>query len=121
MQKQAKILIFFIVLTSLLYGQQAVTTGDLIMALKDAADWPPVALQRPGLPSYFCSEFFKIHYDTAGEYPVYHPHEDIDPADGTPDYINRMAEFLELSRHTFIMLMEYDKPPPDEGLGGDDR
>ncbi|HHI03186.1 MAG TPA: T9SS type A sorting domain-containing protein, partial [candidate division Zixibacteria bacterium] len=70
-------------------------------------------------PCSFSTEFFKIHYDTAGDYPVYHPDEDVDPADGTPDYINRMAEYLELSHYAYITLLGYDLPPPDEGFGGD--
>ncbi|GEM_PF-1969486 len=121
MQHQAKILIIIFGLTALLYGQQNISTGDLIMALKDSTNWPPLILDRPDLPCSFSSEFFKIHYDTAGDYPVYYPDEDVDPVDGTPDYINRMAEYLELAHYKYIILLGYDMPPPDEGIGGDNR
>ena len=121
MRKQIKIITILLILTSIVYSYQPVTTGDLLMELKNSDDWPPLILLRPDLPYSFCSEYFKIHYDTAGIYQVYHPHEDNNPADGTPDYINRMAEFLELSRYTYNVQLGYDLPPPDEGSGGSDH
>jgi len=120
MPRLIKIFVFIVILTSLLFGQQSFTTGDLIIAPKDTGNWPPLVLERPDLLCTFDSDNFKIHYDTTGDYVIYHPHEDIDPADDVPDYINRIAEFLELSRYTYIELLGYDVPPPDEGFGGDD-
>jgi len=83
-------------------------------------NWPPVILERPELPLAFFSDNFKIHYTVEGDYAVYHPDEDVNPADGTPDYINRMAEYLEQSWGKYIIELNYDRPPPDNGMGGDD-
>lgn len=119
MLKLVKIFVFFFILTGLLFGQLSITTSDIDLTPIVTENWPPIALDRPDLSYIFDSEYFKIHYDTTGENAVYLPHEDDNPADGVPDYINRMAEYLELSRHTYVYLLGYDRPPPDEGAGGD--
>jgi len=121
MLRIAKIFLLITVLPVSLFGAEGITTGELIMALKNAENWPPVILVRPELTHTFDTENFRIHYDTEGENAVYHPDEDIDPVDGVPDYINRMAEFLEWSHFTYIIELDYDKTPPDTGLGGNDN
>ena len=45
--------------------------------------------------------FFRIHYDTEGPWAVYQADVDIDPMDGIPDYVNRTADYLELSYDVF--------------------
>jgi hypothetical protein len=99
----------------------AITTGELIAMDKRVSEWPPLILQRPEMQHVFDTENFRIHYDTEGENEVYHSDEDINPPDGVPDYINVMAGNLETARYIFLNEMGYDRPPPDEGFGGDDR
>jgi len=99
----------------------AITTGDLLSSMKSAEDWPPVALDRPELPDTYGSHNFLIHYTTEGENAVYYPDVDINPVDGVPDYINHMSSFLEEAYYVYIEVLEYDHPPSDDGLGGDDR
>jgi len=114
--------IFFLALASVIWVAcaSAITTGDLIISMKTASDWPPVTLERPPLPFLYGSDNFLIHYDTEGENAVFEPDVDVNPADGVPDYINRMSEFLETARFTYLTELGYDMPPPDEGNGGDD-
>lgn len=121
MLRIVKILLFVTVLPVSLFGAENFTTGELIITLKNPENWPPECLIRPELAHIFDTENFRIHYDTEGENAVYHPNEDVDPADGIPDYINRMAEFLEWSYYTYIVELDYDKTPPDTGLGGNDN
>ena len=121
MLKAFKILLFACLFLLPARAAQGLTTGDLLMAMKGASSWPPVILARPELTFSFGTEHFKIHYDITGEYGVYEAEVDEDPPDGIPDYINRMAEYLELSYWTYHEYLGYDLPPPDEGMGGDDR
>jgi len=76
-------------------------------------------LARPDKPFIYRTTNFVIHYDTAGEYPVYHPWEDVDPVDGVPDYVNRVGEFMERSWYVEIDSMGYYAPPFDGTAGGD--
>jgi hypothetical protein len=76
-------------------------------------------LDRPPKTFEFRTTHFVIHYDTTGEYPVYHPWEDVDPADGVPDYINRVGEYMERSHYVEIDSMGYYAPPWDGTAGGD--
>lgn len=76
-------------------------------------------LTRPPKPFVYRTSHFVIHYDIAGEYPVYHPGEDINPADGVPDYVNRVGEYLERSWYVEIDSMGYYAPPFDGTAGGD--
>jgi hypothetical protein len=62
---------------------------------------------------------FVIHYDTAGQYAVYHPNEDIAPHDNIPDYVNRAADYLSLSYATYMQQLGFD-PPPNDGFNGGD-
>jgi len=80
-------------------------------------------LARPTRQYYYDTPegHFKIHYNTSGEYPVYNPGEDINPADGIPDYINRVAEYMERAWSFEIDSLGYDAPPSDGTLGGDLR
>ncbi|MCP4583406.1 MAG: T9SS type A sorting domain-containing protein [candidate division Zixibacteria bacterium] len=102
-------------------GTMAITTGDLLTAVKSAEDWPSMALERPELPDTYGTDNFLIHYTTEGEDAVFHPDVDINPRDGVPDYINRMSSFLEEAHHIYINVLGYDYPPSDEGFGGDER
>jgi len=120
MPKISKIILPAILTVMWISSVSAITTGDLILSMKTASDWPPLTLERPPLPYVYGSDNFLIHYDTEGENAVYHPDEDINPTDGVPDYVNRMSEFLETARFTYLIELGYDMPPPDEGNGGDD-
>ena len=76
-------------------------------------------LERPEKPFAYSTTNFVIHYDTTGEYPVYNPGEDVNPADGVPDYINRVGEYMERSWWVEIDSMGYYAPPYDGTEGGD--
>jgi hypothetical protein len=62
---------------------------------------------------------FHIHYDTTGENAVYNPHEDVNPMDRIPDYVNRTADYLALSYDTLVISLGFDPPPFDGSEGGD--
>ncbi len=64
------------------------------------------------------SGFFRIHYDTTGGHAVYLPGIDVDPPDGVPDYVNRTAEYFDLSWYIQCDTLGYDTPPIDGGNGG---
>ncbi len=76
-------------------------------------------LARPDKPFVYYTTNFVIHYDTAGEYPVYNPWEDVNPPDGVPDYVNRVGEYMERSWYVEIDSMGYYAPPFDGTAGGD--
>jgi hypothetical protein len=76
-------------------------------------------LERPEKPFTYRTTNFVIHYDTGGEYPVYHPRVDIDPVDGVPDYVNRVGDYMERSWYVEIDSMGYYAPPFDGTEGGD--
>jgi len=76
-------------------------------------------LARPDKPFVYYTTNFVIHYDTAGDYPVYRPWEDVDPPDGVPDYVNRVGEYMERSWYVEIDSMGYYAPPFDGTAGGD--
>lgn len=96
-------------------------TGELIAAGKSLGEWPPLVLARPQLSYAFETSKFMIHYEKDGLNAVYNPDEDFDPVDGVPDYINRMADYLELSFYVYSNELGFDYPPPDEGAGGNDK
>ncbi len=98
----------------------ACATADLIANFNEGGG---IILTRPEMQHSWGTPdgFFLIHYNTEGEWAVYHPHEDDDPADGVPDYVNRLGEFLQQSYAVIIDELGYDPPPFDEGEGGDDR
>ena len=62
---------------------------------------------------------FLIHYTRTGTDAVYHLSEDVDPANGVPDYVDWVAEDLEYVWSTEISSMGWLQPPPDAGEGGD--
>jgi len=64
---------------------------------------------------------FKIHYDASGEDRVYQAGLDIDPADGHPDFVNRVGAYFEHARDILINRMGYLPPPGDFERGGDSR
>ena len=78
---------------------------------------------RPPTQASFVSPdgFFTIHYDTTGAQAVYQPTTDVNPADGVPDYVNRCAEFFDLSWRVEVDTLGFDSPPSDLGLGGSDN
>jgi len=78
-------------------------------------------LARPTKAFSYHTTHFVIHYDTSSSasYPVYHPWEDVNPADGVPDYVNRVAEYMERSWYVEIDSMGYYAPPFDGTEGGD--
>ena len=79
-------------------------------------------LNRPDyLPDTLGGENILVHYTTSGIHAPYQVDVDVDPADGIPDYINRVAEVFEYVRDYQIITLEYSIPPVDFGRGGDDR
>jgi hypothetical protein len=121
MKPAVKIAIYLLGMASIAVCSEWNSTGDLIMALRSQSQWPPLALTRPQLNYFYDSPSFRIHYDKAGPYAVYHPDEDVNPMDGVPDYVNRMSEYLESSYDVYINGLGYDVPPPDEGSGGNNK
>lgn len=61
--------------------------------------------------------FFKLHYDIAGTHAV--PSAD-DDSSGVPDFVERVAAYFDSSLESSRNLGYFD-PPPDNGLGGDDK
>ncbi len=63
------------------------------------------------------SGFFKLHYDITGTHAV-------SPSDtnfnSIPDFVERMAAYSDSSRQKHLSL-GFLEPPPDNGLGGDDK
>jgi hypothetical protein len=76
---------------------------------------------RPDLITNFGSENFIIHYDPVGANTPYQVNVDINPADGVPDYVNRVSETFEHVWQVEIDSLGYNPPPSDQGNGGDDR
>ncbi|MEE8417379.1 MAG: hypothetical protein V3S06_01815, partial [candidate division Zixibacteria bacterium] len=79
-------------------------------------------LQRPDyLPDTLGGENILVHYTTVGGRAPYQVNVDISPADGVPDYINRVFEVFEYVRDFEIGSLGYNIPPTDFGGGGDNR
>jgi len=76
-------------------------------------DRPPISNEQ-----VFESEYFDIHYTTSGD-------DGVDPTDndgnGTPDYIDFMAEVSDFVFDIDIAQRGFTAPPPDDGAGGNDR
>jgi hypothetical protein len=86
------------------------------------ADEFKTLLQRPDyLPDTLGGENILVHYTTVGGRAPYQVNVDIQPADGVPDYINRVLEVFEYVRDIEIGSLGYNVPPTDVGGGGDDR
>lgn len=111
----------FMILAASAFCLEWNSTGELIAAKKTSGEWPPLVLARPQLAYTFETERFLIHFEKEGVNAVYNPDEDFDPVDGIPDYINRIADFLELSYNVYLNELGFDYPPPDEGAGGNDK
>jgi hypothetical protein len=77
-------------------------------------------LTRPLKQKYFVStsQKFRIQYDTSGTHAVYQPTVDTNPADGVPDYVNRVAEAFDYIHRLEVDTMGYTPPPPDGTSGG---
>ena len=91
------------------------------MARKSNIQALNVLQTRPDLISRFGSDHFVIHYDSVGAYAPYQVDVDVNPADGAPDFINRVSEIFEHVWQTEIDSLGYNPPPTDNGRGGDDR
>jgi len=88
-------------------------TGDLALeALVSRPDYLPDTLGGPHV---------LIHYVSTGVHAPYNVTEDIDPADGIPDYINRVEEAFEYVWDYETVTLGYNTPLTDFGRGGDDR
>jgi len=61
---------------------------------------------------------FRIHYTESGRDQV--PPRD-DNNNSIPDYVEQVAEALEYSWEVQINQLGWPAPPPDRGIGGDDR
>ncbi len=61
---------------------------------------------------------FRIHYTSSGDDAV--PDGDVNQ-NQVPDYVEQIAEAVEFSWESQIIRMGWAAPPPDQGLGGDDR
>lgn len=75
---------------------------------------------RPTRQKRLGTEHFVLHYDTAGTNAVYHPLEDINPANGVPDYIDSAALVFEYVWSYEVDTLGFPSPPADTG-GGDTR
>jgi hypothetical protein len=81
-----------------------------------------VLLDRPtDLPDTLGGDNFLVHYTTTGLDAPYQVNIDVDPADGVPDYINRVLDVFEYVWSVEISSLGYRVPPTDFGRGGDDR
>ena len=76
--------------------------------------------KRPTLPAEHTTgtDHFLIHYTFKGQNAV--SQKDAD-GDGTPDYVESLAKALEFAWQKEVVDMGWAPPPPDQGLGGDDR
>ncbi len=115
-----------IILTSVLFAilsgeTYASGTAELISRMSTDPNFPPVILTRPVMQHSWDAPggIFKIHYDTEGPYTVYNVHEDINPPDGIPDYVNRTSDYLNYAHFIYINQMGFDPPPPDDDLDDD--
>lgn len=115
--------LLIVAIVVLLAGQSyACLTADLIESLgKTGGVLDKTYYGRPAMQYDWPSPggHFRIHYDMIGENAVYHPDEDINPADGIPDYVNRVAEYLEQAYDTLVVMIGFDPPPSDYYEGGD--
>jgi len=116
-----KLLLVVIISLSSYSAVYACATADLI-ALGIAGD-SSIILSRPDTQHEWITpdDLFIIHFDTEGPHAVYRAYEDVDPADGIPDYVNRCADYLHLSHTVIVDNLGFDAPPIDDDRGGDSR
>lgn len=69
-------------------------------------------------PQTIDTEHFRVHYSLSGIDQV--PLKDSD-GNGHPDYVEEVAKALEYSWYAEVDYFGWSAPPPDSGLGGDDR
>ena len=58
------------------------------------------------------SEHFLIHYDLTGSAAP--DLQDLDPANGVPDYIDEVGIIADSARHVLVNMMGFAAPPADE-------
>jgi hypothetical protein len=102
--------------------QAPLTIAQLNLVLQQPASAD--SLSHPDRPlldgTYFVldSPNFRIHFNTTGEHAI--PSQDNDN-NQIPDYAEEVALAVETSRYVQVEVMGWAAPPPDEGIGGDDR
>ena len=100
-----------------------VTVGIRLLQRQGYSDLELEALlERPtDLPDTIGSANFLVHYTTTGVDAPYQVNVDVDPADGVPDYINRVLDVFDYVWDVEVNSLGYRSPPADFGGGGDDR
>lgn len=78
------------------------------------------------LPLTFGGDHVLVHYADSGEHAPYQVNVDTLPADGVPDFINRVSEIFEYvwgveTGSPDSGYLGYNPPLSDEGRGGDNR
>ena len=102
-------------------GSELLTIAELNLMVQ-AAD--PETFSDPNRPlldgTYFIVDTpnFRIHYNTTGEHAV--PRQD-NNGNQIRDYVEEVALAVETSRQVQVDILGWAAPPPDEGIGGDDR
>ncbi|MBD3382546.1 MAG: hypothetical protein GF404_10165 [candidate division Zixibacteria bacterium] len=79
------------------------------------------ALSRPTLTDTYDSPagYYKIHFNTSGENAV--SLDDLDPANGVPDFVERVAVYADSAYKCLHLHLGYPVPPVDDSAGGDNR
>jgi hypothetical protein len=96
-------------------------TSDLISSWKGQGIVATALPGRPEMQTEWVTPDgrFKIHYDIIGDRAVFQAELDVDPADGIPDYVNRIGDYLALSYDSLVGSLNFDPPPSDGFNGGD--
>jgi hypothetical protein len=116
-----KISALIFILTTSIFALERKSDNKVIVSNQILSDCLTMLLVRPQLSFEYETEHFLIHYEKSGENAVYHPDEDSLPSDGIPDYVNRIADYLEMAYTIYSEHLGLDLPPPDNGAGGDDK
>ncbi len=85
-----------------------------------------MVLRPTFLPDTLGGEHILVHYVSSGAHAPYEVSVDTLPADGAPDYINRVLEIFEHcwdfeTGPVSLNYLGFNAPPSDAGLGGDNR
>lgn len=72
-------------------------------------DYSPISEQTYDSPA----GFFKIHFVTQGPDSVYQASVDINPSDGIPDYVNKVASIFDSVWNFEVNVLGYNPPPSD--------
>lgn len=97
------------------------TGEDLPELVLGAPGISPKDPSRPSLsgnPQTLDTEHFRVHYTLSGQDAVDTTDSD---GNGHPDYVEEVARAMEYSWFAEIEHFGWAAPPPDAGLGGDDR